>query len=997
MKDFRISHAALSLLAPFLLLATPAFTQELVTNGGFETPNITPDQSRFPVTVPGWSVIGAAGLELQRGVGGATAYEGAQWAELDITSNTTIFQDLATVPGQQYLLRYSVANRPGVASSAVRVSWGGAVIDEHTVSAQGWLRVIKLVQATAPTTRIQFEARGASDSQGDWLDAVSVTVPGANVIQNGSFESPVIGAVSANVVVSNWTSSGPGGTSKIDRGLEGILAADGQQWVELDGVGNTNIYQDVASQAGQRYLLTFAVANRQGSAGSSVRVVWNGQSQGVFSNVLAAFQTFRLELTAGGPSQRLEFQAAGTQDGTGDLLDAVMLQPILVAGDLNSTYRIRVKSTGRFLHEDGNNDRLVSTRFQPDDDFTRFVPEKQTDGSYRLRVKANGRYLHEDALGDRLVSTRLQPDDDNTRFFFELQTDSSYRIRAKGSNRYLYEDNSDRLVSTRNQPNDDSSRFFLDAAGAVPGTSLTSLPSSLAFNFTLGGAQPPSQSVAISSIPTGASFTVDQPSVNWLTVAPLTGTAPTSLLVSVNPTGLAQGTITTTITVRSTDALPVSIPVTLTVSGGSTGAVLQASPSSLTFNFSQGGATPASQGVTISSTPTGAAYTVDQPSVSWLLVSPLSGTTLSTLTVAVNPTGLQVGTISSQITIRAAGALPITIPVTLNVTTGGSTGSILVASPAAISATFQPGGVQPGAQSVTLSSTTGSSSFTVDTPQVSWLSVTPTSGTAPTVLTVLFNTAGLSVGTFSTQVIVRPTGLGSTSPLAIPVTLTVGSGGGTTGSAQVIAQMADGAGWQTQIILVNRDTQAAQFTLRFFTSAGQPLNLAIEGEGSPLSTFIGTIPVGGTRTITSAGTSTQLSVGWVELTSSQSVGGVSVFRSVPTGQEAAVGLTSATSRFLLPYDNTNGRVTSMAIVNTNATQPVAVNVILRDEFGGTLGTSTLNLGVRGHDAFELVGRFSVVAGRRGVAEFSTTGSDITGLGLRFSPQGAFTSFPVQPR
>jgi hypothetical protein len=39
----------------------------------------------------------------------------------------------------------------------------------------------------------------------------------------------------------------------------------------------------------------------------------------------------------------------------------------------------------------------------------------------------------------------------------------------------------------------------------------------------------------------------------------------------------------------------------------------------------------------------------------------------------------------------------------------------------------------------------------------------------------------------------------------------------------------------------------------------------------------------------------------------------------------------------------------------------------------------------------------VTAGRRGVAEFSTNNPDITALGLRFTPQGAFTSFPVQTR
>ncbi len=133
------------------------------------------------------------------------------------------------------------------------------------------------------------------------------------------------------------------------------------------------------------------------------------------------------------------------------------------SNDLSGEYQIRVKATNTFWHEDGCCSKLVSTRWQPNDDFTRFILEIQSDGSYRIKVKANNRYLHVDSSSDKILSTRYQSNDDFTRFFFEKQSDGSYRIKLKATNRYLHQDeSSDKMLSTRWQSNDDFTRFFLD-------------------------------------------------------------------------------------------------------------------------------------------------------------------------------------------------------------------------------------------------------------------------------------------------------------------------------------------------------------------------------------------------------------------------------------------------------------------------------------------------------------------------------------------------------
>lgn len=78
--------------------------------------------------------------------------------------------------------------------------------------------------------------------------------------------------------------------------------------------------------------------------------------------------------------------------------------------------RITSVRSGRHLHLDGSADKLLSTRYQPDDAFTRFRLEIRDDGHHRLTVKATGAHLHADESSDRLLSTRYQPDDDYTRF-----------------------------------------------------------------------------------------------------------------------------------------------------------------------------------------------------------------------------------------------------------------------------------------------------------------------------------------------------------------------------------------------------------------------------------------------------------------------------------------------------------------------------------------------------------------------------------------------------
>lgn len=95
-------------------------------------------------------------------------------------------------------------------------------------------------------------------------------------------------------------------------------------------------------------------------------------------------------------------------------------------------------------------------------------------------------------------------------------------------------------------------------------------PSALNFTGTVGGAAPSAQSVSLTSSGEALNFTASAASAaNWLSVAPLTGATPTTLNVSVNPSGLGAGVYSGAITITpgGTGNSPLAINVTLTLSG----------------------------------------------------------------------------------------------------------------------------------------------------------------------------------------------------------------------------------------------------------------------------------------------------------------------------------------------------------------------------------------------------------------------------------------------
>jgi uncharacterized protein (TIGR03437 family) len=208
------------------------------------------------------------------------------------------------------------------------------------------------------------------------------------------------------------------------------------------------------------------------------------------------------------------------------------------------------------------------------------------------------------------------------------------------------------------------------AAASAPALQLGS--TSLSFAYTMGGTLPGSQSFTISNSATGTlawSASVES-SAAWLSLDSLSGTAPSTVNVSVSPGQLTAGTYTGTITVTGTGAShsPATVTVTLVVSAAA--ASLAVTPAALTFAYTFGGAVPAAQNLTIANSGGGTFTWVATTSADWVAVTPGSGSLPGTPAVSVTPQNLPPGTNNATITISAAdnSVTPVTIAVTLTMT-----------------------------------------------------------------------------------------------------------------------------------------------------------------------------------------------------------------------------------------------------------------------------------------------------------------------------------------
>jgi hypothetical protein len=228
----------------------------------------------------------------------------------------------------------------------------------------------------------------------------------------------------------------------------------------------------------------------------------------------------------------------------------------------------------------------------------------------------------------------------------------------------------------------------------------------------------------------------------------------------------------------------------------------------------------------------------------------------------------------------------------------------------------------------------------------------------------------------------------------IPVTPTAAASSGS------MSHIVSGGGWRTVFYVANTTGRTSSITLSFFDDAGSPLPLPLTylqtGVTATAATITKTLANGATLVIQAQGLDEQVALGSAQLTSDFGANAFALFRYDASGQEATVPFeTRNAGAYVLAFDNSAPLATGVSIANlSNLT--ANVGMILRDDSGNTLQTTTIPVPANGHYAFVLGGVYPLAAGRRGTVEFSSAGAKISVLGIRANGN-AFTSIPVLTR
>ena len=337
---------------------------------------------------------------------------------------------------------------------------------------------------------------------------------------------------------------------------------------------------------------------------------------------------------------------------------------------------------------------------------------------------------------------------------------------------------------------------------------------------------------------------------------------------------------------------------------------------------------------------------------------------------------------------------------------------LLNVAPASVVLNYRVG-TPPPVQSLNIISTGAPLTYRVSTTTVSggnWLFAGPVlAGSTPGTLVVGLNPSPIvgpgspypPPGSYTGSVIFTADGAAN-SPLSVPVRLNVTQADGQLSQMGGFAQIAIGGGWDTTITLINIGASPVATRLRFWDNNGAPLPLTIVAGISPPVTapsFDQTISPDASTVLALQTQSASTVVGWAELDAqpAATIGGFALFRyrDSAASSEGTSPLTTSTSVTLVaPYDNM-GYVTGLALANQSDSVPASLFLKILDSNGAILGTDSILLVPKGHASFAIPSRYPITSGQRGIIEVSNQSNGvISGIGLRFSSTGSFTSLPA---
>jgi hypothetical protein len=174
--------------------------------------------------------------------------------------------------------------------------------------------------------------------------------------------------------------------------------------------------------------------------------------------------------------------------------------------------------------------------------------------------------------------------------------------------------------------------------------------------------------------------------------------------------------------------------------------------------------------------------------------------------------------------------------------------------------------------------------------------------------------------------------------------------------SSLAGQIASGGAWKTSLTLMNLSSVQNPVRVAFRGDDGRSLilPLVVTQQGTPQavssSSVERTVQPGATLLIESEAPSSATVVGWAEVISAGPVAGFAIFRQRgPDGRDSegtAPVESGGTASLLLPFDNTAGFVTGVALVNGTG-DAVIVTATIRDDNGAQIGLQAVALPCHG--------------------------------------------------
>ncbi|MDD4050360.1 MAG: choice-of-anchor D domain-containing protein, partial [candidate division Zixibacteria bacterium] len=304
-----------------------------------------------------------------------------------------------------------------------------------------------------------------------------------------------------------------------------------------------------------------------------------------------------------------------------------------------------------------------------------------------------------------------------------------------------------------------------------PKPTISLSPTTFSFAATQGGSDPMAKALTITNTGQATLNWTATKSSTWLGLSPTSGAGNAGVTVSAAVGSLVAGIYVDTIVVSDPNATnsPQQAIVTFTVAEPPKPTILL-SPTSFTFNATEGGANPAIKTMTIVNPGQGTLVWTATKSSTWMTLTKMSATGNTVDTLSVDIAGLTAGIYVDTIVVSDPNATNSPQRAVVTLVLAAAPKPTIALAPSSFTFDALIDSVTPPSQTLTITNTGAGTLNWTASKAAAWLTLDPTSGSGDGSVTVSVDITGLTAGTYTDTIIVTDPEA-TNSPQRVPVVL----------------------------------------------------------------------------------------------------------------------------------------------------------------------------------------------------------------------------------